>query len=229
MGRGGRPGAAAQSSRPTTRSAPAAPGGSGRAQSIRGSRRSAPISKARDCAAPLEALGDEVIRFHDRFPFGEGRFRPAMLALMRDVHTLQPRGVLATALTASGLPVPDPDDPSRKLRRTHGPVGEGRTAIMLCRRRVPVAGRRRRAGDHAVGRRPGVFPAWALCSARSLAALPVLPRITAKLGIFADHDPRGLAAADRCRRRWRAAGRAAEIFRPPAPGQDWNDHFGRPA
>ena len=103
-----------------------------------------------------------------------------------------------------------PDRPAvsavAKLRRTHGPVGEGRTAIMLSRRRVPwlAIGEGLETMLSVAG--TGVYPAWALCSARSLAALPVLPGITAKLGIFADHDPRGLAAADRCRRRWKAAG-----------------------
>jgi hypothetical protein len=63
---------------------------------------------------------------------------------------------------------------------------------------------------------------WAALSAGGIASFPVLPGIET-LTIFGDADPTGLAAAQECQARWRAAGRECPIVLPPHDGTDWNN------
>jgi len=58
----------------------------------------------------------------------------------------------------------------------------------------------------------GWKPVWAMGSATALANLPVLQGLEA-LGIMADADAAGEAAAETCAARWRQAGREAIIWR----------------
>ncbi len=52
--------------------------------------------------------------------------------------------------------------------------------------------------------------------------LPPLP-LAAEVVIAADHDPRGLRAAEVAARRWHTEGRTIRIAVPPQPGFDFND------
>jgi hypothetical protein len=56
-------------------------------------------------------------------------------------------------------------------------------------------------------------PVWAATSAGGISKLPLLAGVEA-LTIFADADTAGLEAAERCRDRWRAAGREVVIAAP---------------
>ena len=67
----------------------------------------------------------------------------------------------------------------------------------------------------------GWRPMWAALSAGGIARFQVLPGIES-LTIFGDADPTGLAAAQECQARWRAAGRECPIVLPPHDGTDWN-------
>ena len=59
----------------------------------------------------------------------------------------------------------------------------------------------------------GWQPVWAATSAGAISKLPVLAGVQA-LTLFADADTAGLEAAERCRDRWRAAGREVVIAAP---------------
>jgi Toprim domain len=67
-------------------------------------------------------------------------------------------------------------------------------------------------------------PTWASLSASGMRAveLPPLP-LAAHVVIAADHDPAGLAAAERLAERLFSEGRHVRIAKPPTPGQDFND------
>jgi putative DNA primase/helicase len=68
------------------------------------------------------------------------------------------------------------------------------------------------------------IPVWAALSAGGIERLilPALPQARTLI-IFADHDPRGLEAAQKAAARWRDEGREVVIEVPPLPGQDFND------
>lgn len=68
------------------------------------------------------------------------------------------------------------------------------------------------------------YAAWACLDAGNLAAFPILPGIEA-LTVLADHDPAGLAAAQKVAARWREAGREVRVIAPDVPGRDWNDEL----
>jgi hypothetical protein len=121
-----------------------------------------------------------------------------MIALMRDVHTDDPKCIQRTRLTLDGKKADrqmlgpakgaaikiDPD-----VDVTHGlNVGEGLETTLS-------------------GRAMGFAPAWALGSAGAIAKFPVLYGIGA-LRIFGERDESGAnkRACLECADRWRAAG-----------------------
>lgn len=68
----------------------------------------------------------------------------------------------------------------------------------------------------------GYFPLWALGSAGAISALPVMFGV-GRIAVCADHDEAGLAAADRCCRRWTEAGHPAELLHRSVWGKDFAD------
>lgn len=64
-------------------------------------------------------------------------------------------------------------------------------------------------------------PMWSCIDAGNLAGFPVLPAINS-LTIFADNDPAGLDAAQKCARRWLADCRSVSVYTPDIAG-DMND------
>jgi putative DNA primase/helicase len=160
-------------------------------------------------------IDGEVLRFHPSCPYDHGVRQPCMIALLRDIHSNQPRAIQRTALTPVG---------GKIGRRTLGPksgcaiksnadadvadhltVGEGCETVLA-------------------GMVLGYRPAWALGDAGELAAFPVLAGVES-ITILVDHDESGTgqAAALTCSARWTGAGR--EVFRlmPRQVGADAND------
>jgi hypothetical protein len=164
-------------------------------------------------------LSDDVVdlRFHPSCPAGEGRRLPAMVALMRDVQSSEPRAIHRTFLKADG----SAKDPAGK--KMLGPALG--TVIKLCDDADVTLGLGVAEGiETALSlRRYGWWPVWAAGSAGAIKTLPVLNGIET-LTIFSDADDGGvgLEAARSCAIRWQTAGGSVQICKPPA-GADWND------
>lgn len=173
----------------------------------------------RGVSLPSGAAG-AAIRFHGACPF-KGAKTPAMVALVRDVATNEPKAIHRTALALDGSPA----IVSGEKRLSLGPAGGGAIKLTadedvtkclgvgegiestLSLRNLPEFG-------------PG--PVWAMLSAGNLGRLPPLLGIEA-LWIAEDHDPAGRAAGDALASSWCSRGR--EVFRVRAlhPKADLND------
>jgi putative DNA primase/helicase len=163
---------------------------------------------------------DDVLRFHPQCLFGDERL-PCLIALMRDIFSNQPVGIIRTAISTSAGKV------GRKmLGRKAGAavklwpnaavtsglvVGEGLETA------AAAATRKKYCGTL-------LQPAWALCDAGSLSHFGPLPGIEF-LTILTDHDAgrAGEDAAEACARRWLAAGQEVELLVPHAVGSDFAD------
>src|SRR5262245_2612321 len=146
---------------------------------------------------------------------------PAMLGLMRDIITDEPKAIHRTALRADGAgkaDLPGLGNARRMLGPTkgaalkltgHAEVADGlgiaegiETALtIIC---------------------AGWQPVWACGSAGAIQSFPILSGIES-LTIFADGDRAGIAAAQVCQVRWHNAGLECRILAPPDEGADWND------
>lgn len=164
-------------------------------------------------------VGCEDLRFHPRCPFGKDeagnqRFVPAMVALVRAPGERTPLGIHRTELSADG----------RKIdRKMLGPCHGG--VVMLSPH----------APDSDVGICEGIEtglaviklgggPVWACLSAGSLASFRHLGGVS-RLSIFADNDAAGIEAAQKCARRWIAAGSEVLIQAPQTKGNDFADEL----
>jgi putative DNA primase/helicase len=155
-----------------------------------------------------------VVRYHQSCPFrlADGTaFRvKAMVALFRDIHTDIPRSIHRTALADDGskLDLPAFGSPKKMLGPTRG------AAIKLDRDSDVLEGLGICEGiETALHVRPAFRPLWALGSATSMSAFPVLSGIDA-LTIFSDDDPAGIGAANNCRLRWLKASREVRVLQP---------------
>jgi putative DNA primase/helicase len=166
--------------------------------------------------APELAL--RVIRFHAACPWrvdSEYVRVPAMIAVMRDIHTNQITAVQRTALNQTGAKIG---------RMTLGL--KSRAAIKLSADEDVTMGLTVGEGLETVlsAMRWGFGPAWALGDAGNVRAFPLLLGIEC-LTILVDHDESGTGqrAALECSSRWTSAGR--EVFRiiPDRCGDDMND------
>jgi putative DNA primase/helicase len=168
---------------------------------------------------PEEAAG-EAIRFRPDCPFA-GERTPAMVCLVRDVVTNEPRAIHRTALNRNGQKV----QVGGKDRLALGPVGGG--AIKLTQdENVTLCLGVGEGIESALSLRRlpafGPSPVWSLISAGGISALPVLPGIES-LWIAVDHDEAGLRSARSTAQRWQAAGVEAFLITPSAPRADLND------
>lgn len=168
---------------------------------------------------PIEAAGN-AIRFHPACPFAGTRV-PAMVALVRDIRSDEPRGLHRTALSADGHKV----QVDSKDRLALGPIASGAVKLtpdvavtlalgigegietVLSLRLTPEFGR---------------SPVWACLSAGGVKDFPVLAGVES-LWIAVDNDPAGIRAAEACAARWQDAGREVFLVRPKLAGNDMND------
>jgi hypothetical protein len=164
----------------------------------------------------------EALRFHPACPFASRR-APALVALVRDVVTNEPKAIHRTALDLDGQKIKiDGKDrlalgpvagggvkltPDEEVTLAVG-VGEGLETTLSLRELPEFAG----------------SPVWALLSAGGVASFPVLAGIEV-LWIAVDNDlsGRGERAAHACAERWQAAGREVFLVRPRAERADLND------
>ncbi|MHB2166083.1 DUF7146 domain-containing protein [Alsobacter sp. R-9] len=163
------------------------------------------------------AVARGVLRFHPGVPWrddaGEVVRVPAMVGLMRDALTDEPRAVHVTALTPDG----------RKIgKRMRGAAGGAVVKLDPDEAVTMGLGVAEGIETALAVRKIGWRPVWAATSAGAIANLPVLPGLES-LTLFADHDEAGLKAARTCARRWAEAGREAAVRMPRRPGADWND------
>lgn len=175
---------------------------------------------ARGLWLPSVVVAAGQLRFHPSCAFklkdGARLNAPAMLALMTDAETGEPRAVHRTALTLEGAKLDDPrlGNPKKMLGRARGAV------VRLC----PASGRSLAIAEgieNAVAAVCGGFgTVWAAGMAANLQSLPVLPGVDA-LQILADVGAAGEKAALECGVRWVEAGRQVEALYPKAG--DWND------
>ncbi|WP_457093683.1 DUF7146 domain-containing protein [Microvirga sp. P5_D2] len=168
---------------------------------------------------PHDAAG-EAIRFHPACPFAGSR-TPAMVCLVRDVRTNEPRAIHRTALTLRGLKA----NIGGHERLALGPVAGG--AIKLTPDEEVTACLGIGEGLEStltlrLAQEFGPSPVWSLLSAGGVGGLPVLPGIEC-LWIAVDHDPAGIAAAESCAARWCNAGRHTFLLKPRTERQDLND------
>jgi putative DNA primase/helicase len=170
----------------------------------------------RGCLVP--AL-DADLRWHPRLPHPSGHVGPALVARVTNARSRAP-------LT---------------LHRTW--ISEDGTKVNIERRRMLLPGHTKREGvirlfadedisqglaiaegiETALTGARAFRPVWSVVDAGNLGTFPVLNGIGA-LTIFADHDERGLAAADACAERWTAAGREVRVVVAPAKRADFNDY-----
>ncbi len=173
----------------------------------------------RGLVLPAGAAGD-AIRFHPSCPFG-GQNVAAMVALVRNVITDQPRAIHRTALDASGNKIKAGARAADRMAL--GPIGGG--AVKLTPEVTAALG----VGEGiettlSLRTIPefGLSPIWSLLAANNLKEFPVLSGIEC-LWIAVDNDAAGIAAAKAATSRWRAAGREVFCVQPVADGDDLND------
>lgn len=161
------------------------------------------------------------IRLHQSCPRkvdGVLEHHPAIVALLRDIRTNEPRAVQRIFLKA---------DASDRLRDVMGKatLGPATGAVIKLTPDEDVT--------LGLGICEGVekalalmainwSPIWVTCGTSGMAAFPALTGIEA-LTIFANSDEPGQKAALTCAQRWSDAGKQVAIFTPKIAGTDWSD------
>jgi putative DNA primase/helicase len=159
---------------------------------------------------------DVPLRFHPHCVF-RGARHPCLLALLADIETDAPAGILRTALTADGRKID-----RLSLGRWHAPraikfwpasettlvVGEGVETVLAAATRITHAGMPLR-------------PAWATVGTGRLATLPPILGVK-QLIVLTDNDEAGREAARRCAQTAVNAGCTALLLTPTAVN-DFND------
>ncbi|MEN9925764.1 MAG: hypothetical protein RL268_1890 [Pseudomonadota bacterium] len=167
-----------------------------------------------------------ALRWHPACPW-EGDKHPAIIALMTDATTGEAKAIHRTAITSAG---------EKAGKKMLGPaagcvvrlwpdeeittglvIGEGIETTLVAATTI----------EHRSTR---LAPAWAACSAGTMAKLPVLAGVEA-LTILVDNDDNGAGqrAAAECSARWTAAGREVIRLVPDETGIDFADIGGRAA
>ena len=167
-------------------------------------------------------LAGRVIKFHPTCPWGEGTKAPCLIAAFRPIQNDPGEDAPPSAILRVGL-----DEHGAKLgKKMLGPVSG--CAIKHDRDENVTLGLGITEGLETglAVRATGWRPVWALGSAGAIATFPVLAGIET-LTLFADHDPTGLSAAQRCAERWQAAGCEVFIRWPKGLGRDYADEVSR--
>jgi phage/plasmid primase-like uncharacterized protein len=173
---------------------------------------------------------DEVLRFHAGCQIA-AQHLPCLIALIRDVQTNAPIGIMRTPLSADGRKPPVPNEDGEPVDRwalgdkaggaiklwedaaitTGLVVGEGLETVLAAATRIEYRGTL-------------LQPAWALIDKGDLQNFPVLSGIEA-LTILVDNDDNGAGqnAADACTKRWVEAERSVEQLIPNRTDSDFAD------
>jgi phage/plasmid primase-like uncharacterized protein len=171
---------------------------------------------------------DDVLRYHTACPFGQANRSRCLIALIRDVKTDAPIGIMRTAL----------DEHGRKIdRMALGDKAGGAIKLWpdgLITYRL-IIGEGLETVAHAATRRGHrnipLQPAWSLVDAGNLAAMPPLAGIETLI-ILVDNDASGTGerSAEECARRQYAGGcRDIELLTPNNVGEDFADLAARRA
>ena len=180
-------------------------------------------SRALQCEPSLET----ALRYYPSLygvAYGDGGVKrkvmtPALVALVRDIVTGEPKAIERRYLTQDGQ-----KHPMFNKAKALGSTGGG--AVMLTGFKVSKGlnvceGVEDALSVMALGYDGG---AWAICGTSGLSSFPVVDHIPA-LRIWADNDRAGIAQADACQGRWRSAGRVANWQTMPAPYKDVNAYL----
>jgi hypothetical protein len=156
-----------------------------------------------------------VLRFHPQCPRGKEEREPAMVALMTDPETQEPRGIHRTFLR--------PDGSGHTGRMMLGHAGiirlyEPLTAGIGLAEGIETA--------LAVAQRIGWGPVWAASTAGGIERFPPLVMRTLNIFVDRDDDGVGLRAAMACAERRAEASLETFIHEPPV-GEDWCDAAAR--
>jgi DNA polymerase I-like protein with 3'-5' exonuclease and polymerase domains len=159
---------------------------------------------------------DVPLRFHPHCMFGARQRHPCLLALLRDIETNAPAGILRTALTGDGKKID-----RLSLGRWHAPraiklwpagetliVGEGLETVLSAATRMTHEDRPLR-------------PAWATVGSARLATLPPILGVK-QLIVLADKDDAGCTAARHCGETAANAGCTVQLL-TPINVKDFND------
>lgn len=168
---------------------------------------------------PGEEAWPADLRFHPACPF-KGPRVPAMVALLRDIHTGEPCGIHRTALK--------PDGSGKAGTDAKAMLGRARdAAIMLDAFDEVELGLAVCEGIESglsarFDREFWLRPLWVLGSAGNIASFPVLSGIEA-ITVFADGDATGRKMARTLCARYEAAGLEFNLLEPESDGLDAND------
>ena len=170
----------------------------------------------------LSGIPAGVLRYHPACPFAGSR-TPAMLALVRDVVTDEPKAIHRTALSVEGFKV----EIDGVARLSLGPIAGGAikvTADEDVTTGLGVAEGLETGLSLRLAPEFGCSPLWVLVSAGGVGRFPVLAGIEC-LWIAVDNDAngRGQAAARACAARWHEAGREVFLVEPVIKGDDLNN------
>jgi hypothetical protein len=170
--------------------------------------------EGRGCALP-----ENDVRWHPQLRHPSGYTGPALVALVTDVHTVEPISLHRTWLAPDGSGKAPIDQP-RLLLKGHRKAGG---VIRLVEDTEVTLGLALAEGlETALTTMRAFQHCWSCIDAGNLAAFPVLAEIEA-LTIVEDRDPAGQAAARACADRWLAAGVDVWIWHATAEGEDFND------
>jgi hypothetical protein len=186
--------------------------------------------RSRDLDLDAE-FADRTIRFHGRlFLQDHSRHYGGMVALVRDVGSGAPIGIVRTYLNPDGSALLDAD--GRKIKLALGRTKRG--AIMFDRFSSITTAGSLTIGEGIESTLSAFFglplrgaltqlrPCWALLSAVGVAKLPVLPAVN-RLIILSEHDTVGARAGKEAEGRWKKAGREALFYLFNAQLKDAND------
>lgn len=168
----------------------------------------------------LEQTYLEAVRFHPACPF-KGKRTPAMVCLVRDILSNDPKAIHRTALTLEGYKVKvDGHD-----RLSLGPIAGGAIKltpdedVTTC---LGIGEGLESTLSLQLAPEFGLSPVWCLLSAGGVGGSPVLSGVEC-LWLAVDHDPAGVKAARTCSERWRDDGREVFLVKPRSERLDLND------
>jgi hypothetical protein len=177
---------------------------------------------ARGLSLPDEVIRADALRFHPACPFGADRY-PAMIALMCDIRTNEPKAIHRTALKPDGSG--KLEIPGASSKRMLGPAAGSAVKLIEDAEVTLGLGIAEGIENALTAICAGWSPVWATAGKGLLKNFPVLAGIEA-LTVFADPEPGGVQAAHQCARRWHEAGREGTVIEPKWAGSDLNDLLG---